>query len=396
MDKIAIGQQTTVTLKFRPPYPQFSTAPRFEVLNPNSQIVLSGFSILSVTDPDAWDVTFTIPTTYKSLTDNDVMMVELFGTDSKGVIRSVERSYELIDSADDFLPSIVLGEDNEDIEDSFILPIPDIDADSIKVTVQDYLGKKYATGVAVRINKVMRVANQTDVPDRFTEHEFRGYRYDVSFPGLTFPPLTRAPYQLLYTINSVDVPFKEKIVHPFIRLESRFYDYINSVKMYLDKARLIEIDPTLQWHTDEIANGIIEGLDYINSSPTVITYWTVEDSPRPLAKVVQMAAAMFLLNTRYLAEGFNAFQFQGLSTTLDMDRRDTITYKIEELKGWLDTNLTNFKSIAISSFGKGTPDASIKMKEARAILRTQPSPVHNRYGYTYGNSSRQRAGKLLS
>src|SRR5262249_23150911 len=105
MDKIAIGQQVTVTLKFRPPYPQFSTAPRFEVLNPNSQTVLSGFSILSVTDPDAWDVTFTIPTTYKSLTDNDVMMVELFGTDSKGVVRSVERSYELIDAADDFLPS---------------------------------------------------------------------------------------------------------------------------------------------------------------------------------------------------------------------------------------------------------------------------------------------------
>lgn len=153
--------------------------------------------------------------------------------------------------------------------------------------------------------------------------------------------------------------------------------------MYLDKARLIEVDPTLQWRDEELAIALISGIDHINNHPTVYTFWTVEDIPTPIHSAVEKAAAFYALNTRYLAEGFNAFEFQGLSTSLSMDRRETITYKIEELKAYLDTNLTNMKSLAIATFGKGTPDQSVTTasKDHRALLVTQPSPVHNRYGY---------------
>lgn len=396
MDKLPIGQQVTVTLKFRAPYPQFPAPPAWELLDPNGNVVLTGVSTIGATDPNGWDCTLTVPETYQPQTDNDQMMLELFGTTIEGVVRSVDRDYELMDAADDFLPSVVLCEDNETIEDSLILERADIPADAFSVVINDYLGVKLANGVEVAINSVKRVANRTDVPDRFTEHTFRGYRYDLAITGIKFPIRTYAAYQLKYKIDSPAPAFKLTEVHPLIRINSRWLDYIYQLKFFLDQARLIEIDPTLQWRQEELAQALISGINYINTFPSVITFWTVDDAPLPLSEVLLKSAAFYALNRRYLAEGFNAFDFQGLSTTLAMDRRETITYKIEEIKAFLDTNLTLIKSVAIATYGKGTPDPSVAnaQKESRVVLRTQNSPVHNRYGTSYGAASTVRSARI--
>lgn len=389
MDQIPIGQQVTKTLKFRQPYPQFSVAPRWDIVNDANVTVLSGSAIISSTIADAWDVSFTIPVNYQSVTSNDTLTLEVYGTDITGTIRSTSVAYTLLDAADDFLPSIVLAEDGEDIQDSLILDFSNVDQTAILVTIQDYLGNILAKNVGVTVDNVLRVANKSDIPDRFTEHEFRGYRYDLTIPGFTFPKLTRAPYQILYRINSTTPKLKTVEVHPCIRLNSRFYDFIASLKLYLDKARLVEIDPTLQWRPDELALAVIEGIDYINAHPTVMSFWTADDIPLPMKSVVTMAAAFRALNTRYLAEGLNNFEFNGLSTSLTVDRRDSLVYKIEEIKGYLDTNLTMQKSNAISTFGIGTPDASVTNapKQARSIISVQNSPVFNRYGWGIGSYS---------
>ena len=381
MDQIPIGQQVTKTLKFRQPYPQFSVAPQWDIVNDANVVVLSGTAIISASDSNGWDITFTIPTNYESLTDRDILTLELYGTDVNGKTRSIEERFTLMDAADDYLPSIVLAMEGEEIEDSLILPASNIDATSITVDVQDHLGAFLIKGLQPTVSNILRVANRTDVPDRFTDREFRGFRYDFELPALKFPPLTRAPYQLVYKVRSTIPKLKTTEVHPLIRMNAKFFKFVSSLRMFLDQARLTEIDPTLQWHEDELALALINGIDHINAHPTVFTYWTVEDIPTPMNQVVEKSAALYALNRRYLAEGFNAFEFQGLSTSLTMDRRESIVYKIEELKAYLDTNLTLIKSNAINSFGKGTPDATVVNKEARVVLRTQNSPVHNRYGY---------------
>lgn len=389
MDRVPVGKQVTKTLRFRgPPYPTFTVAPQWDITNDNSVVVLAGTSIVSVSNPNGWDVTFTIPNNYQSVTDNDTLTLELYGTDSSGAIRSVDSSFSLLDAADDFLPTLVLTRDKTPILDSIILDTPDVTAANIAVTINDYLDNVLMKKVQPVISKIFRVANNSDVPDRFTEHTFRGYRYDLTIPAMIFPKLTRAPYQLFYEITT---PIQHTEVHPVLRLNGRWFDFISSLKIFLDKARLIEIDPTLQWRQDELANSVMEGINYINSQPTVFTFWTVDDIPLPMKSIVLYAGALHALNTRYLAEGFNAFEFNGLSTSLNMDRRDTITYKIEELKAYLETNLTNVKSNAIATFGKGTPDPTVtnSNKEARSLTMVQNSPVRNVYGPAFGYQSGQ-------
>lgn len=389
MDILPIGQQVTKALKFRKPFPEFSVAPSWELVNNEETLIASGTSIISQTVTGGWDVTFTVPTNYLPISDSDELTLELFGTDIKGKIRSVEYIFKLMNAADDYTPVAILAEDNEPIADSLILEFPNIEADDIKVTIQDYRGNLIGKDLAIENLTVKRVANKSDVPDRFSDQEFRGYRYDFEVPAIVFPELTRAAYQFIYRINSTNPKLKTTDVHSVFRLNGRFFDFLSKLRMYLDKARLVEIDPTLQWHNDELCNSLIEGINHINGHPSVYTFWTVEDIPLPMSSYVVMAAAFNALNARYLAEGFNAFEFQGLSTSLNYNERlNAITYKIEEIKTYLDTNLTNAKANAIATFGKGKPDESVTgaVKEARALTRIQPSVVNNVYGY--GNRRR--------
>lgn len=385
-DKVPIGMQVTKVLKFRKPYPLFSIAPQWEIVNQDGLIILTGSSLISQTQPDAWDVTFTVPTTYESSTSNDTLYLEVFGLDVNGQMRSTEMTFSLLDTADDFLPTGVLVFDDKIIRDSLILERPDIT--SIVATITDYLGTYLAKNLNATNIDYKRVANLSDVPDRFTEHDFRGYRYDFELPAIKWPKLTRSAYQISYTVTSGN--YRHEEIHSAYRVSPRFIDYIQKLKMYLDKARLIEIDPTLQWKEDELCEALINGLNHINGHPAVFTFWTIDDIPLPMSSYVVYAAAFYALNARYLAEGFNSFDFQGLSTSLNFDRKEAITYKIEELKAYLDTNLTMQKANAIQTFGKGTPDQSVTSakKDPRGITAIQPSLVTNRVVSGYGNFRR--------
>ena len=378
-DIIPIGMQVTKTVKFRKPYPQFSIAPTWEIVNQDDLVILTGSCIISQTVSDAWDATFTIPSTYISSSSNDELYLEVFGPDVDGRMRSTEVIFQLMDAADDFLPTNVLCFDNEDISDSLILDEDNLAENDILATISDYLDNKFIQKVPITNLSIRRVANRSDIPDRFTEHEFRGYRYDFKIPGIKFPALTRAAYQIRYDITSGSKSSIE--IHSAYRLNGRFLDYIQKLKQYLDKARLIEIDPTLQWREDELCASLIEGLNHINGHPAVYTFWTIDDIPVPMSSYVVYAAAFHALNTRYLAEGFNSFEFQGLSSSLTFDRKETLTYKIEEMKTYLDTNLTTAKANAIQTFGKGTPDSSVtsQKKDPRSLTAIQPSLVTNRY-----------------
>ena len=173
---------------------------------------------------------------------------------------------------------------------------------------------------------------------------------------------------------------------PMYPMSAKFVSAVSNLKLFLDKARLKEIDPTLQWHDDELAHAMFEGANYINGYPSAVTFWTVDTFPFSLSTYLWYAAALYALNSRYLAEGFTAFQFSGLSTNLEVDRRDAIVYKIEELKGFLETNLTKAKAAAIKTFGIGETPATVETANNLGVLGLSTSHVnntvdrHGRYG----------------
>jgi hypothetical protein len=187
-----------------------------------------------------------------------------------------------------------------------------------------------------------------------------------------------APYLLTYKISLVGGG-SEMVVHQLYWTNNRIINMAMRQRSFLDKARLTEVDPTLQWWDPELIMAIYEGALYINAHPPEMTYWKASDMPLPLDTYWLYASALYSLNTRYLAEGMNAFEFTGLNTSLSSDRRDALSYKIEELKGVLE-KLTEAKKSAVKNEGKGTPDptaTAVTGRGAIGLLGLQASPVNN-------------------
>jgi len=383
---LPVGQATTVTVKFRG-NPVFSSAPTWELILPNGSVLLSGIAFVS--PPYSWTVTLTVPSTYVTTTGSDVLVLEVFGPDANGVVRSTESEHTVLDAVDSFTPVGVLAVDGQTIEDYILLDQYNYPDTAFSVSISDYVDASIMAPVTPTLGSIVRVINKTDVPDRFTDPEFKGYLYKFSVPGVSFPALTRYAYQMAISVNSGGVAVASE-VHPVYRINGRFISHINNLKMFLDKARLVEIDPTLQWQQDELAQALLEGAQYVNAFPIELTYWTVDDFPLPMTTYLWYAAAVYALNARYMAEGFTAFEFSGLSTSLTIDRRDTITYKIEELKGFLETNLERAKNVAIRTFGRGVIPENTGVPRASNLghLGLAVSPVNNVVRLTQRNRFR--------
>lgn len=377
MDTITVGQAQLLTFKFTS-NPTFPIAPRYNVILDDDSILLSGVMTVSAT-PGGWDANITLPTTFITATGNERVTVEAVGTDSSAKVRSVEREFRVIDASDDWNPVGILTRQGYDFTDTLVLPSSGIAAADISVTLTDMYDTEVMAAVNPTIDKVTRLLDNNAMPDRFGSPRFSGYKYALTIPAssVVYPTLTRNAYQVQYTVTQGATILKYES-HALYRLNGRWLAAINSIRSFLDKARLFEIDPTLQWQDDEICQYLIEGMNYINAFPDVLTYYTVDDCPESLTLPLWYAAAFHGLNARYLAEGLTAFEFSGLSTQLTVDRKDAIAYKIDEIKEYLISNLTKIKKAVVSTSGVGTPvDTATVTARPLGILGLTANPANN-------------------
>jgi hypothetical protein len=354
MSSLTKGISQPVSLKLKN-NPSFSTSPVFEVTNSNGNIIASGIAVFNGAS-FSWNATFIIPASYQSITGDESITVEVIGKDTSGKTISTERYYELLDAEDDFESFGVVYSTGSPVVDSFVLNKGTYLSSDCTYTVMDNMGNTVVNSSSVLSLTKTRVINKSDVPDRFTDPEFRGFKYTVELSPFSLT----GPFYYFHTIKYVfnDSPQKQEILRPLYPVAGSMGNHILNLKLYLDKARLKEIDPTLQWHTDELVHALYEGANFVNGFPTTLTNWTVDAWPTALNTYLFMAAAVYALNSRYLAEGFNSFEFSGLSTNLNFDRKETITYKIEELKGLLESQLEKAKTAAIRTIGIGIPQAT--------------------------------------
>lgn len=389
MDYLTAGSPTVVTFVFRDT-PIFPDAPEYEVINESDVVLLSGVCSISGSTPNGWDVNITIPTNYSTTDGDERIIIEIFGNDSNGNVRSTEKVFTLLDATEEYTPYGIIVREGYDIEDSIVLDAPNYTT-NLTVELVDSLGNSLFASTSLTATKIQRIQPRDGIPDRLASPKFQDYKYTFTIPtkDVVFPIRTYGAHQLNYTLKSGNKLVKFES-HPVYRVNHYWIKHLNSLRMYLDKARLTEIDAALEWRDDELCQSLLEGAQYINGFPDILTYWTIEDFPETLHQTLWLSAAYHALNTRYLAEGFTAFEFSGLSTSLTVDRREAIVYKIDEIKGFLDNNLAKIKKLAVQTAGTGTSstgETSNSTGRALGVLGTTRSPAMNsykRYPYPYG------------
>lgn len=363
--EISKGKQYTIGTKFsyKGAPATFANPPVWTVYASDDEELLSQAAVQS---GNKWTAIFTIPTNYIVPGGKEDLTVQFHGTDVNGRTYVADKIISLIDSTEFFEPNGVFFNyiTDESVKDSIVT---NSDEASIDVRVFDSYGAQVQhTSLG---NQAAHSANSS------------GYRFVVDLPPLEIVKNNWLdPFNIVYNITTDSGTYSE--THPLYILDFKILNVVNSLQTMLDKAKLVEIDPSLQWHNVELIQAALSGIKRINSSPPEVTFWKVHDFPSGLDRFWTLAAAVFALESRFLAEGLNAFDFQGLNTQLNYNRTDYISQLIDRYNAVLD-QLPQAKKSAISASGKGTTAGNEVDKRVRNIgtLGLGVNNLNNRIGY---------------
>lgn len=333
------GITTTVRLQFTArgrARPQFVVPPRWTLLTSLDEVLVQG---VAVQDSDGWVAQVTVPSTYTPIGPGEALTLEATGRDATNTNLISNTEITLADTGtSNWQPDVVLYNRliDEDLTTTLVSP----------VALQSWSAKFVDPAGTV-------VSSTENTAPESTGTEAGGYTYPINAGQ---PPLANYvysdPYQLI--IRTVDengrVDSQSQVVYV---LSPAMTPLINSLRMYLDKTRFRDIDPSLDWHLSELVHFVFEGIKYVNAAPPMATFWTADRFPSSLQPHLIAAAALRALQSRHLAEGLNAFQFQGSQSSLEFNRTEALQSHIDMMQSTLET-LPAAKAAAVRVFGQGT------------------------------------------
>lgn len=352
------GEQAVVPAKFiRSGSPvTFVGSVRWVLYNNEDDPVQNG--VATAGTPGNYTATFTVPTDYNIGGNNDTsedMFVEFYGTDTNNQVRSAEIDVLLVDAVDDFIPDGAIYYAGAPVEDALIVPAA---PSAATLTVKNAAGGTIVAETAVTYVDTLKVLSANDAPDSHLDTRKVGTNFRVNYAhaDLNLVESTQ-PYNAIYKLT---VNGKSMVMYrQFYWINDAILGQLSQLRSLLDKARLVEIDPTVQWYDEDLVAALYTGLHRINSFQPIITSWKFSDLPPPLWYSWQYAAAVAAMESRYLAEGFNSFDFTGMNTQLNYDRKEVLQGKIDSYNSQLDSNLPQAKKTAARTYGSGSPDLTV-------------------------------------
>jgi len=313
-----------------------------------------------------WNAVFTIPTNYIVPNGKEDLTIQFHGTDSKGRTYVADKLLTIFDNTEFFTPNGVFFNyiTDESIEDYLITNSDEADFD---IRIFDSFGEQV---------QHTSLTNQTAV-----SANSNGYKYDFNLPPLVIDKnVWLDPFNIVYRITTASGTYTE--THPLFILDFKVINVVNELQTMLDKSKLIEVDPSLQWHNVELIQAVLAGVKRINASPPEVTLWKLHDFPSGLDRFLTIAAAIYSLESRFLAEGLNAFDFQGLNSQLNYNRTEYLSQLLDRYNAVLD-QLPLAKKSAILTNGKGEIAGNEVDKRVRNIgtLGLGVNTLNNRIGY---------------
>lgn len=364
------GETSPVSVRFPSGF-TVSGSPTWSLKDADGSEILDGTATL---DADGlWRATITVPKNIPLDGGEQDFSVEFNAVSSTGRTLILTKTVSVIDVLDQWQSYgliYTLGSPTVDTvaffdrQPSKIIAIirEGYDTSAVIPTVPNYVGIGAEQQVAA-LNNVPMVRGMLAVLGGSLTYDSitsDGFAYNVSVPIDAANPIVDQsagmfPFQLVVRgVFSDDGKDFDEFIKPVYVQTPVVVTRMNSVKRLLDKARLNEIDPTLQWFDEELIHALMEGLHYVNAFGEP-TYWRLSQMPMQMYGPLTTAACWQALRARFLAEGLNAFDMQGATVQLTYNRREVIQTLADEMKAELDATLQMAKPASVRVNGKGTP-----------------------------------------
>lgn len=142
-------------------------------------------------------------------------------------------------------------------------------------------------------------------------------------------------------------------IHPIYVLTPRMYMFVDGIKRIVDKVRNKDINPNLQYSDIDLVHYAYDGIMRLNRNRPTFTNWTPENVPPVFFELAKKSGAIEALRAQLLAEGMVAFDFQGQSIQLNVDRTQHISNVIELLERTFEEDVFRAKKIYINRSSPG-------------------------------------------
>ena len=308
----------------------------YKVFSFNEDFILEGSAIQSQTQPQEWYANIVIPEGAPVPNDmvNQQYHIDWYAENTIPPYNAQMKATEYFQvlnvaeplSYDSAIALLV----NQPFRDTLMTQFP---VEEFEVSIMDENNKVYFSDKITNIQSSF--ANNCYVTN-----------YDAGvIKQVTDQQMGICPY--LVTYNYKTAQGIETEVHTLYMVSGKAMVVVNNMRRYLDKARNHDVDPSLRWTDVELIHFVVAGLNRFNVSAPTITGYTISNFPTNFIYLVEKCAEHEALNALYLAEGMRAFDFQGASVQLNVDRTQYLQTKMDEIGSWLDNNLEKSKALLI-------------------------------------------------
>lgn len=281
-------------------------------------------------DPSGeWQATVTIPVTAPiCTTDSDYYnLAWTFG--------SVTTNYKFqvvgYDEGATLPPPAGLGVIGNKLYDELLLPSNTV-PDTISVKLVDPL-----------TNAVILAADPGDIVQ--VAGSVVNSHYTVSFP-LISSAIVIGEYLLVweYGVSPSSVATNQEYRQAFV-IPAAIAGAISSLRMFIDQSGITKWLSHHHIHDVEIIDAMYLAAGVINPAPPQAWNFDPATLTRMLPMPMRQATLVEILSRLLLAEGMLAFDYQGGSITLNVDRTASLQSARDAAQNWLDTNLKPMKTV---------------------------------------------------
>ena len=318
--------------------------PTWNIRDQNGILVASGTGIQDMDDPSHWGANFAIPTAAPLAIMGEKYQISWSLNLQGGGTQSAIERFEVVPEGDPIRP--VNQTDQLIAENSFI-------TDCLYVPTKPITGKLH---YAIKDVNGTIVYEKGDIQATNPTRQFREtYCYDVTSNqpvSITsdFGAIGFAPYfgEWTYTLPG-ESPTTE--FHAIYVINMKMVMMMNSLRKLIDRAHLADIHPDLAFTDIDLAHYILRGIEKVNSHSPTVTQFSTVNLPQNFVDITIKAAAVEALNAQFLAEGMKAFNFSGLSVSLELDRTNYIQTLADKFENEVEGNLTRQKRMWVRNGG---------------------------------------------
>lgn len=163
---------------------------------------------------------------------------------------------------------------------------------------------------------------------------------------------------------------------------------VSQVEDFINKARLENVIPELEYTQADIIQYLQRGLALFNSLPPHLTAFTGTNMQGAIAESWITCASYYALASQLQAEGAMAFDFSGQTVNLNIDRTPAIESALGRVESAIDNNIKPFKKLLAKagilggdgSAGGGYIDGSKALGSLSVINAPTTRLPHSRRG----------------